>query len=203
MIEMAEEIEVKATVRYFNITPSSVRYYKNKIKWLTGVNYRFLFEIIYAIITIINQSKNYEVGFGMARKYMVSRSNVMKTLYDLYIVNDTDIFNFKAGKDNPITYHHIIKVEDLEALGFPTTKTIANGLVLTRDSHSYLHLIEDYAPDIFYHINKIILLITKERRSITLEERSLLQILLEAYEYRMQEYNYVINPDYLKRVLVS
>ena len=69
--------------------------------------------------------------------------------------------------------------------------------------HSYLHLIEDYAPDIFYHINKIILLVTKERRAVTLEERSLLQILLEAYEYRMQEYNYAINPEYLKRVLVS
>ena len=139
----------------------------------------------------------------MARKYMTSRSNVMKILYDLYIINDTDIFNFKASKDNPITYHHIIKVEDLEALGFPTTKTVANGLVLTRDSHSYLHLIEDYAPDIFYHINKIILLVTKERRSVTLEERILLQILLEAYEYRMMEYDYAINPDYLKRVLVS
>lgn len=125
----------------------------------------------------------------------------MKTLYDLYIINDIDIFNFKADKDNLITYHHIVKVEQLKALGFPTNKTIENGIALTRAAHSYLHLIEEFAPDIFHHINKIILLITKERRLPTLEERNLLQILLEAFEYRMNEY-YVISPTYLKRVLV-
>lgn len=30
--KMAEEIGVKATARYFNITPSSVRYYRSKLK---------------------------------------------------------------------------------------------------------------------------------------------------------------------------
>ena len=65
-----------------------------------------------------------------------------------------------------------------------------------------MHLIEDFAPDIFFHLNKIILLITKERRLPTLEERSLIEIFLEAFEYRMQEY-YEINPIYLKRTLLS
>lgn len=137
----------------------------------------------------------------MGLKYCDSKNGVIKTLYRLYIVNNVDIFNFELSHYNKATYHHIIEVEDLLNLGFPITKTVSNGIVLSRDAHSYLHLIEDYAPDIFFHINKIILLITKERRLPTLEERSLLQILLEAFEYRMQEY-YVISPKYLKRVLV-
>ena len=48
----------------------------------------------------------------------------------------------------------------------------------------------------------IILLITKERRLPTLEERNLIQIFFEAFEYRMNEY-YQINPLYLKRTFVS
>jgi hypothetical protein len=126
----------------------------------------------------------------------------MKELCELYFINNIDILNFKASKTNYITYHHIIHVEDLKSLGFETTKTIENGLALTKIAHSYLHLIEDEAPDIFYHLNKIILLITKERRLPTLEERNLMQIFLEAFEYRMNTY-YDINPIYLKRVLVS
>ncbi len=138
----------------------------------------------------------------MKRKYCDSKSMVMKYLYDTYMLNNVDILNFEASKDNKVTYHHIIKVEDLNLLGFPTKKTIENGIVLTRIAHSYLHLIDDYAPDIFYHLNKIILLITKERRLPTIEERNLIEIFLEAFEYRMQEY-YEINPLYLKRTFVS
>lgn len=138
----------------------------------------------------------------MKRKYCDSKSPVMKYLYDTYILNNIDILNFEANSKNKITYHHIIKIEDLISLGFPTRKTIENGIVLTRVAHSYLHLIEDFAPDIFIHLNKIILLITKERRLPTLEERNLIEIFLEAFEYRMKEY-YQISPLYLKRTFVS
>ena len=136
------------------------------------------------------------------KKYYLSKSLVMEVLKNIYVKNGVDILNYKTTSDNYLTYHHIIKVEELELLGFPTTKTLENGIALTRNAHSYLHLIEDFAPDIFYHLNKIILLITKEYRLPTLEERSLIEILLEAFEYRMQEY-YKISPKYLKRVKVS
>lgn len=136
------------------------------------------------------------------QRYCDSKSNLMKYLCNLYIVDDIDILNFKASKENKITYHHIIKVEELKLLGFPTKKTLKNGIALTRIGHSYLHLIEDFAPDIFYHLNKIILLITKEQRLPTKEERNLIEIFLEAFEHRMHEY-YKINPMYLKRTLVS
>ena len=132
----------------------------------------------------------------------MSRSYVMQYLYELYIKNGIDIFNYKLEESNRLTYHHIIPRRELKVLEFPTTKTIENGIALTEISHSYIHLIEVFAPDIFFHINKVILLITKEQRLPTPEERNLLQILLEAFEYRMNE-NYKINPKYLKRVLVS
>ena len=81
-------------------------------------------------------------------------------------------------------------------------KYLENGIALTSIAHNYFHLIEEFAPNIFYHLNKIILLITKERRLPTLEERNLISIFLEAFEYRMSEY-YPINPKYLRRTLVS
>lgn len=57
------------------------------------------------------------------QRYCDSKSNLMKYLCNLYIVDDIDILNFKASKENKITYHHIIKVEELKLLGFPTKKT--------------------------------------------------------------------------------
>lgn len=138
----------------------------------------------------------------MKRNCCDSKSKIMKHLYDIYIYHDIDIFNYAATSENKVTYHHIIKKEELRLLGFPTRKTIENGIALTRIAHTYLHLIEDFAPDIFYHLNKIILLISKERRLPTLEERNLIEIFLEAFEFRMNEY-YTINPIYLKRTFVS
>ena len=138
----------------------------------------------------------------MDRKYYDSKSKVMKYLCKTYILNNIDIFNYEANTENKVTYHHIIKKEELKLLGFPTRKTIENGIALTTNAHSYLHLIEDFAPDIFYHLNKIILLITKERRLPTLEERNLIEIFLEAFEFRMSKY-YKISPKYLKRTFLS
>lgn len=138
----------------------------------------------------------------MNKNGRLGKGTVMRILSDIYLDNGVDIFNYKVSPENKVSYHHIIKREELIALGFPTTKNLENGIVLSRDAHTYLHLIEDFAPDIFYHLNKIILLITKEYRLPNYEERSLIQILLEAFEYRMQEY-YRIDERFLKRVLVS
>ena len=132
----------------------------------------------------------------------MSRDLIIKILKDIYIVDVIDIFNYKITSENILSYHHIIKVEDLKALGFPTQKNLENGIVISRDAHTYLHIIEEFAPDIFHHLNKIILLTTKDFRLPTNEERALIQILLEAFEYRMNEY-YKIDERFLKRVRYS
>lgn len=135
---------------------------------------------------------------------VLSKEYVVNTLSDIYIPNGIDVFNYEITRDNRPSYHHIIKKEDLKLLGFPVNPTIENGIALSMIGHSYFHEIERNAPDIFYHLNQIILLITKEYRLPTLEERSLMQILFEAYEYRMYEsYNYIVAPRYLIRRKVS
>ncbi len=132
------------------------------------------------------------------KNYCNSKSKVMTELCNLYIKDDIDILGFKASSDNYITYHHLISVEELNLLGFPTRKTVANGLALTKNAHSYLHLIENFAPDIYENLNKIIFLITKERRYPDIKEMNRISILLECFEYRMSQY-YKINPIFLTR----
>ena len=50
----------------------------------------------------------------MKRKYCDSKSSVMKYLYDTYMLNNIEVLNFEANSENKLTYHHIIKVEDLK-----------------------------------------------------------------------------------------
>ncbi len=127
-----------------------------------------------------------------------SKLKLITTLKNLYVLNNYDVLNYQVSPENNLTYHHLIFKSELKILGFPLQPTLENGLLLTSIGHSYLHLIYDYAPDIFYHLNKVIFLFTKERRLPTLEERSLMQIFLEAFEYRMQDY-ISISEKYLNR----
>ncbi len=131
-----------------------------------------------------------------------TKNSVMKCLVDTYIYKGYDILNFRISKNNALTYHHIIKQEDLKALGFKTTKTIENGIPLTRTAHIFLHFIEYQDPDIFYDINKIILLITKEQRLPTPEERALIQVFLQEFEYHIEGYR-ELDIRYLKRTKIS
>ena len=127
-----------------------------------------------------------------------SKLELITTLKNLYVLNNYDVLNYQVSPENNLTYHHLIFKSELKILGFPLHPTLENGLLLTSIGHSYLHLIYDYATDIFYDLNKVIFLFTKERRLPTLEERSLMQILLEAFEYRMQDY-ISISEKYLNR----
>jgi len=81
-----------------------------------------------------------------------------------------------------------IKCEDLKTLEFSREKTIENGIALSYYGHGYFHYIEEFAPDIYFQLNKILLLLAKERRLPTLEERCVIQILFEAFEYCMENY---------------
>lgn len=113
---------------------------------------------------------------------------ITESLSKIYIINDIDIFNYSITEENFITYHHIIKCEDLKLLEFSRDKTTANGIALSYFGHGYFHYIEDFSPDIYFHLNKIILLLVKEKRLPTDEERNLIQILFAEFEHRMQGY---------------
>jgi len=126
-------------------------------------------------------------------------TKVMRELRKLYVEDNMDVLNFRILPSNPLTYHHVIERWELEALGFSKKQTVENGLPLTRIGHRYLHLIERFDSVTYSKIRKIILLITKERRLPTLEERELIQFYLDYFEYEIKEY-YSIDKKYFKRV---
>jgi len=130
---------------------------------------------------------------------VISYKEVIEILSEVFIENNKDIFNFEITATNTITYHHIIKREELLLLDFPVNPSIKNGMVLSFLGHSYLNFIEYNAPDIYESINKIIILLSNEFRAPTKKERELLQVFLECFESRMEGY-IPIFPKYLTRV---
>lgn len=125
--------------------------------------------------------------------------SVIRELRNIYVENNMDVLNFKILPGNPLTYHHVIEQWELEALGFSKRQTLENGLPLTKIGHRYLHLIECFDPLTYNKIQNIILLITKERRLPTLEERESIQFYLDYFEYEIKEY-YSIDKKYFRRV---
>jgi len=124
---------------------------------------------------------------------------ITKYLSSIYIIGNKDIFDYLITDDNIVTYHHVIKCEDLKLLDFPSEKTIENGIALSKYGHGYLHYIEEFAPDIYFSLNKIILLLVKERRLPTKNERYLIQSLFQLFESRMEDYR-KIPKHFLNRV---
>lgn len=115
-------------------------------------------------------------------------NQVTKDLSKIYVINDIDIFNYVITEENFITYHHVIKCADLKILEFSREKTFENGIAISHFGHGYFHYIEEFAPDIYFQLNLILLLLVKERRLPTNEERNLIQVMFEAFEYRMLDY---------------
>lgn len=87
---------------------------------------------------------------------------ITEILSKIYIKDGIDIFNYIITEENFVTYHHVIKCEDLKGLEFSREKTIENGIALSHFGHGYFHYIEEFAPDIYFHINKILLLLAKK-----------------------------------------
>lgn len=94
---------------------------------------------------------------------------ITEVLSKIYVKDGIDIFNYLITEENFITYHHVIKCEDLKGLEFSKEKTIENGVALSHFGHGYFHYIEEFAPDIYFHINKILLLLAKERRFLPMK----------------------------------
>ena len=86
-----------------------------------------------------------------------------------------DWLNFKLKKDD-ITFHHIVKKED------GGKKSIENGAILMPNSHAYLHLIECLDIDTYNAINEIFKEINAQCSEPTLEQRLLIDQILNDFE---------------------
>lgn len=65
----------------------------------------------------------------------------------LFKSSEYDWMNFKITKDNPLTFHHILKKEQ------GGEDIVDNGALLTIMAHRYLHLIEVLEPFLYDELN--------------------------------------------------
>lgn len=91
-------------------------------------------------------------------------------------ISGLDWLNYKLVKEK-ISYHHCIKRSD------GGKRTIENGALLMRDTaHPYLHLIEILDIDTYNAINKIFQVVNDQRCEPTLDQRQVLECLLQQFE---------------------
>lgn len=102
--------------------------------------------------------------------------DVLGLLIKIYRVEEYDWMKFRITRDNPLTYHHIIK----EAKG--GKKTLKNGAPLTILAHQYLHQIEYDDNEIFVLINKQLEKINRSGNPPTKTDLKIIQSLLYKYE---------------------
>lgn len=103
-------------------------------------------------------------------------SVILNQMIKIYGISEYDWMNFKITKDNPLTFHHIVKKE---AGG---DKSIDNGALLTRLAHKYIHQIEHDDIKMFYRLNECLQKINDSKESPTEEMISYINYLLEQYE---------------------
>lgn len=91
-------------------------------------------------------------------------------------ISGLDWLNYKLVKEK-ISYHHCIKRSD------GGKRTIENGALLMRDTaHPYLHLIEILDFDTYNEINKIFKVVNEQQFEPTMEQREILEYLLQQFE---------------------
>lgn len=93
-------------------------------------------------------------------------------------VSNLDWLNYKIVRKKDLTFHHIVKKED------GGSKDISNGALLVPLSHQYLHLIEYKDLETYITINKIFKVVNNQLYEPTLEQREILEYLLQEFEYK-------------------
>lgn len=83
---------------------------------------------------------------------------------------------YKVSKENPFTYHHLVKKEH------GGKESLENGAILTDIAHRYLHIIESRDKELYEYINNVLWQINEQ--GFTALPRQLLAIdyLLKEFE---------------------
>jgi hypothetical protein len=123
---------------------------------------------------------------------------VTRELIRIYKPMDLDWMNYRITRQNPLSYHHIIKKE--HGGGY----TLDNGALLTTTGHQYLHIIECKELKLYEMLNKMFEIINKQRHAPTEEQRQIIEYLLnEFYELHKHDKNSkgktLIKYDFTKR----
>lgn len=104
-----------------------------------------------------------------------------KILVDYYGIDDgMDWMNFPIHNPHDLQFHHIVKKADGGKM------TINNGAILTPDAHKFLHTIERYDIEIYNAIKKMFKLYVIQKASPTLEQRGMMQDILNLAYLRFE-----------------
>lgn len=106
---------------------------------------------------------------------MIALKQVTKDLLKFYKPLTLDWLNYKVTRQNTITFHHIVKQEH------GGLYTLDNGALLTERGHRYLHIIEYKECQIYEALNKMFLIINKQRSTPTIEQREIINYLLDEF----------------------
>lgn len=106
---------------------------------------------------------------------------VLEELVRIYGVKDYDWMRFKITRENPLTYHHIVKEQH------GGKRLISNGAPLTEFAHQYLNQIEKDDQIIFSQLNRRLERINESGRAPTKEDLKVIAHLLKKYE-QLHEY---------------
>lgn len=114
-------------------------------------------------------------------------------------ISNMDWLNYKLVKKD-LTFHHIVKKVNG---GF---EEISNGALLMPIPHQYLHVIEYKEWKTYKHLNDMFRIINDQRHEPTLEQREIIECILQDFEYkhkddRTTKGKMLIKPEYKKRVL--
>lgn len=124
--------------------------------------------------------------------------NTLKTLINIYNVNDVDWMGYKLQER--YSFHHLIK----RCHG--GERKLENGAVLYQNSHSYLHTIEYYDLDKYLAINDILKDVNRQRFMTTKEQLIEIELILREFEKEHEDYvstrgKILIKEEYKRRIL--
>ena len=94
----------------------------------------------------------------------------------MYNLKGIDFAGYKVSKDNPYTYHHLIK----RCHG--GKEMIENGAILTKNAHEYLHIVETRALELYVYINNVLKQINEQGHEPLLRQILAIDYLLKLFE---------------------
>lgn len=109
----------------------------------------------------------------------------LDVLVEVFEPNGFDWMNFALTKNNPYTYHHIIKKCD------GGDKSVDNGAILTKKAHVFLNKLERVCPDAYNDLQEVFKKINGSKNpptsEIIEEVDAILYRLLVLQEYKVLE----------------
>lgn len=103
-------------------------------------------------------------------------NQVKRDMLHIYKPKGLDWLGYRITKQNPFSYHHIVKIEN------GGTMTIKNGAILTIISHEYLNIIEYKDYEIYERLNGMLQIINNQVKAPTLEEYMIINDYLKYFE---------------------